>query len=145
MEKSYTKIFGFLSSLFLTLFGGWSSALTTLVIFMSVDYFLGFIAASVFKQSKKTETGALSSRVGWEGLVRKSLILLICLLAVRLDITLSTGSFIMNAIAIGFIANEGLSIIENAGLCGLYIPPAIQRALDVLSKRSEKPIPVEED
>ena len=145
MKDSIKITFGIVSSVTVSLFGGWSSALTTLVIFMIADYILGFIAASVFKQSKKTETGALSSRVGWEGLVRKSLILLICLLAVRLDITLSTGTFIMNAIAIGFIANEGLSIIENAGLCGLYIPPAIQQALDVLSKRSEQPIPVEED
>ena len=145
MKDSIKIAFGVVSSVVISLFGGWSSALTTLVIFMIVDYLMGFIAASVFKQSKKTETGALSSRVGWEGLVRKSLILLICLLAVRLDITLSTGYFIMNAIAIGFIANEGLSIIENAGLCGLYIPPAIQQALDVLSKRAERPIPVEKD
>lgn len=145
MKETIKFTFGTIGSLILSLFGGWSAALTTLVIFMVVDYLMGFIAASVFKQSKKTETGALSSRVGWEGLVRKSLILLICLLAVRLDITLSTGTFIMNAIAIGFIANEGLSIIENAGLCGLYIPPAIQQALDVLIKRSEQPIPVEED
>ena len=145
MKDSIKIAFGILSSVTLSLFGGWSSALTTLVIFMIVDYILGFIAASVFKQSKKTETGALSSRAGWEGLVRKSLILLICLLAVRLDITLSTGNFIMNAIAMGFIANEGLSIIENAGLCGLYIPPVIQQALDVLSKRAERDIPVEEE
>lgn len=143
MKETITLTFGAIASLILALFGGWSTALTTLVIFMIVDYGLGLLAAAVFKVSKKTESGGLSSRVGWQGLVRKSLNLTFCLLAVRLDLTLNTGSFIMNTMALGFIANEGLSIIENAGLCGLYIPPIIRKAIDVLIKSSDKPLPIE--
>lgn len=145
MNETLKFSIGAFCSFILSLFGGWSTALTTLVIFMIVDYILGMLAAAVFKVSKKTETGGLSSRVGWQGLVRKSLNLTFCLLAVRLDLTLSTGSFIMNAMALGFIANEGLSIIENAGLCGMYIPPVIRKAIDVLTKSSDKPLPVEEE
>lgn len=145
MKETLKFSIGAFCSFILSLFGGWSTALTTLVIFMIVDYILGMIAAAVFKVSKKTETGGLSSRVGWQGLVRKSLNLTFCLLAVRLDLTLNTGSFIMNAMALGFIANEGLSIIENAGLCGVYIPPVIRKAIDVLTKSSDKPLPVEEE
>ena len=143
MKETIKLTFGALSSLILALFGGWSSALTTLVVFMSVDYILGIIAASVFKVSKKTESGALSSRAGWQGLIRKSLNLLLCLLSVRLDITLNTGSFIMNAMALGFIANEGISIIENAGLCGVYIPPIIAKSIDILKNKADAKIPEE--
>ena len=143
MKETIKLTFGVLSSLILALFGGWSSALTTLVVFMSVDYILGIIAASVFNVSKKTESGALSSRAGWQGLIRKSLNLLLCLLSVRLDITLNTGSFIMNAMALGFIANEGISIIENAGLCGVYIPPIIAKSIDILKNKADGKIPEE--
>lgn len=143
MKETLKLYIGIFCSFILSLFGGWSSALTTLVIFMIVDYILGLLAAGFFKVSKKTEGGGLSSRVGWQGLVRKSLNLILCLLAVRLDITLNTGSFIMNAMAFGFIANEGLSIIENAGLCGVYIPPVIAKAIEVLKSKAEVDIPEE--
>lgn len=145
MKETIKYTFGTIGSLILALFGGWSAALTTLVIFMIVDYILGIVASAFFKASKKTESGGLSSRVGWQGLIRKSLNLIFCLLAVRLDLTLNTGSFIMNTMALGFIANEGLSIIENAGLCGVYIPPVVRKAIDVLIKSSNKPLPVEEE
>lgn len=143
MKESYTLVFGVVGSTFTGLFGGWSAALTTLCIFMGIDYILGLLAAGVFKQSKKTPNGALSSRAGWTGLVRKSINLLLVMLAVRLDITLNTGQFIANAIAFGFIANEGLSIIENAGLCGVYIPPAIAKAIEILKSKANVDIPEE--
>ena len=59
MKETITLSFGALASLILALFGGWSTALTTLVIFMIVDYVLGMLAAAVFKVSKKTESGLL--------------------------------------------------------------------------------------
>lgn len=145
MQAQFKVYIGLALSGVTALFGGWSSALTTLVYFMIVDYLLGFIASAVFCKSKKTETGALSSRVGFAGLMRKSVVLLVCILAVRMDHTLNTGNFIMNAIAYGFIANEGLSIIENLGLCGVYIPPILRKAIDVLRKQSEQDLPIQED
>lgn len=144
MKETISLTFGTITSLIFSLFGGWSAALTTLCIFMMVDYILGLLSAGVFKQSKKTVNGALSSKAGWVGLVRKSINLLLVMLAVRLDLTLNTGQFIANAIALGFIANEGLSIIENAGLCGVYIPPVIARAIEVLKNKSDEEIPITE-
>lgn len=143
MREQYTTLLGVAGSTVLWLFGGWSAALTTLCIFMSIDYILGIIAAAVFSCSKKTENGALSSKVGWSGLVRKSINLLLVMLAVRLDVTLNTGQFIANAMALGFIANEGLSIIENAGLCGVYIPPVISKAIEVLKSKADANLPEE--
>lgn len=119
-----------------SIFGGWDAALTTLVIFMAIDYVTGIIVAGVFKRSLKTETGALESRAGFKGLCRKGVILLIVLVACRLDMVIGSN-FIRDAVVIGFIANESISIIENAGLMGVPIPAALVKAIEVLKKKSE--------
>ena len=118
-------------------FGGWSEALITLIVFMSVDYITGLAVAGIFKKSKKSETGALESRAGFKGLCRKGVALLIVLVAVRLDIVMQT-SYIKDAVIIAFIANESISIIENAGLMGIPIPGVITKAIDVLKKNSDE-------
>lgn len=117
-------------------FGGWSDALATLMIFMGVDYVTGLIVAGIFKKSKKSESGALESRAGFKGLCRKGVALLIVLVAVRLDIIMHT-TYIRDAVVIAFIANESISIIENAGLMGVPIPGVIAKAIDVLRKDSD--------
>lgn len=119
------------------LFGGWTSAMTTLIIFMIIDYITGLIVAGVFKKSGKSESGALESRAGFKGLCRKGMILLILLVACRLDLALGT-SYIKDAVCIAFVANETLSIIENAGLMGVPIPAVITKAIDVLKSKEEK-------
>ena len=117
--------------------GVWSDALITLMIFMSVDYVTGLIVAGIFKKSKKSENGALESRAGFKGLCRKGVALLIVLVAVRLDIIMHT-TYIKDAVIIAFVANESISIIENAGLMGIPVPGIIARAIDVLRNDSEK-------
>lgn len=129
-------ILGAVGAFFSSLFGGWDSALTTLVIFMAVDYGTGLLVAGVFKKSSKTESGTLESRVGWKGLCRKGMTLLIVLIAARLDMAMGSN-FIKDAVVIGYIANETLSIVENAGLMGLPIPTVISKAIDALQNDSE--------
>jgi toxin secretion/phage lysis holin len=136
--KEYTifGIIGAIGAFISTLFGGWSTALTTLLIFMGIDYITGLMVAGIFKQSPKTPTGALESRAGWKGLCRKGVTLLIVLVACRLDIELGM-TFIKDGVVIAFIANETISIIENAGLMGVPIPAVIIKAIDVLKSREE--------
>lgn len=117
-------------------FGGWTSAMTTLLIFMGIDYVTGLMVAGIFKKSKKTKNGALESRAGFKGLCRKGVMLLIVLVACRLDIELHT-TYIRDAVCIAFIANETISIIENAGLMGVPIPKAIVKAIELLKSRNE--------
>ncbi len=117
-------------------FGGWDAALTTLVIFMAIDYVTGIIVAAVFHKSRKTESGMLESHAGFKGLCRKGVILLIVLVAYRLDVDVGSN-FITDAVTIGFIANESISIIENAGLMGVPIPAALVKAIEVLKKKSD--------
>lgn len=119
------------------LFGGWTSAMTTLVIFMVIDYATGIIVAGVFHRSGKSKSGALESRAGFKGLCRKGMILLILLVACRLDLMLGTG-YIKDCVCIAFVVNETLSIIENAGLMGVPIPQVLIKAIDVLKAKEEK-------
>ena len=93
--------------------------------------------AGVFHASPKSRTGALESRAGWKGLIRKGETLLIVLVACRLDAVMAT-SFVRDAVVIGFICNETISIVENAGLMGLPIPAALTKAVDILKQRSEE-------
>lgn len=131
------SIVGVIGGFIATMFGGWSEALVTLIIFMSVDYITGLAVAGIFKKSKKSENGALESRAGFKGLCRKGAALLIVLVAVRLDIIMNTA-YIKDAVIIAFIANESISIIENAGLMGIPIPGVIAKAIDVLKKNSDE-------
>lgn len=138
MKDTFCVAVGALGGVIASLFGGWDAALQTLIIFMAIDYITGLIVAGVFHASPKSKTGALESRAGWKGLCRKGETLLIVLVACQLDAVMAT-SFVRDAVVIGFICNETLSIIENAGLMGLPIPAVITKAVDILKQRSEGP------
>ena len=114
-----------------SLLGGWNGAMTTLVILMLIDYITGILVAGVFHNSPKCFGGALSSAVGFKGLCRKFVILLIVVVACRVDILLNT-TIIRDATCIGFCANELVSITENAGLMGIPLPRKLVDAIEVL-------------
>ena len=114
-----------------SLLGGWTGAMTTLVILMLVDYVTGIIVAGVFHASPKSSGGALSSAVGFKGICRKFVILLIVVVACRVDLLLDTN-VIRDATCIGFCANELVSITENAGLMGIPLPRKLVEAIEVL-------------
>jgi len=138
LKTTILVAFGTVGAFISSLFGGWDTALTTLVIFMAIDYISGLIVAGVFKRSPKSENGALESKAGWKGLCRKGMILLIVLIAVRLDMAMGTA-FLKDGVVIAYIVNETISIIENAGLMGLPIPDVIRKAIDALqSKESDE-------
>ncbi len=136
MKRVICTVVGMVGGFIASLFGGWSTGLVTLLIFMSIDYLSGLIVAGVFHNSPKTGTGTLESRAGWKGLCRKCMTLLFVLIAYRLDLELSTN-YIRDAVIIGFMTNELISIVENAGLMGLPLPAVITKAIDVLTKKAE--------
>ncbi len=136
MKSTIVTLIGVIGSCIASLFGGWDAALVTLVIFMGVDYITGLIVAGVFHTSEKTPGGGLESRAGWKGLCRKGVTLLVVLVACRLDLVMGSN-FIRDAVVIAFIANETISIIENAGLMGIPIPSAIMKAIDILKNKAE--------
>ena len=136
VKAQFMMAVGVAGGVIVSLLGGWDTALMTLVIFMGVDYLTGLIVAGIFHTSQKTGNGRLESRAGWKGLCRKGVTLLIVLVACRLDLVIGSN-FIRDAVVIAFIANETISIIENAGLMGVPIPAAIIDAIEVLKKQAE--------
>lgn len=136
MKVKLLSVIGVSGSFIASLFGGFDAALVTLMIFMGIDYVTGLVVAGVFHTSEKTDNGALESRAGWKGLCRKGVTLLVVLVACRLDLMMGSN-FIRDAVVIAFVANETISIIENAGLMGVPIPAVITRAIEVLKKKAE--------
>lgn len=96
MKAKILSVIGCFGGAVASLFGGWDAALTTMVIFMGVDYLTGLIVAGIFHKSEKTENGALESRAGWKGLCRKGVTLLVVLVACRLDLMIGSD-FIRDA------------------------------------------------
>ena len=122
---------GVVGAVAVKLFGGWDGAISTLMIFMAADYLSGILLAGVFKKSPKSKNGALESRAGFKGLVRKGIILIIVMLSYRLDV-ITGQNFIKDGVIIAFITNEAISITENAALIGVPLPAPLIKAIDVL-------------
>lgn len=110
-------------------FGGWSVLLQILLAFVVIDYITGVVAAA-------TE-GKLSSSVGMKGIAKKVFIFVIVAVAHLADTAIGNGSLLMDAAIFFYIANELLSILENAGRVGLPIPEIILKAVDVLKSKSQ--------
>ena len=137
MEKAkLCTLLGLIGSFIAEAFGGWDTGLITLLIFMGIDFVMGLVVAGVFHNSPKTDSGKLESKTGWKGLCRKCVTLLFVLVAYRLDLTLGVD-YIRDAVIIGFVANELISIVENAGLMGLPLPKVVKNAIDILTKKAE--------
>lgn len=137
MKQSICAFLGVIGGAIASAFGGWNMALTTLLIFMSIDYISGLIVAAVFHRSRKTETGALNSNVGFKGLCKKGMMLLVVLVAARLDMLLGVN-FFRDAACIALIINELISIAENAGLMGVPFPAVLSKAIDVLQDKADR-------
>ena len=139
MKTALLTFLGTIGGLIASLFGGWDASLSTLMLFMAVDYATGLIVAGVFHKSAKSESGALESRAGWKGLFRKGTSLLVVLIACRLDMLMNT-TFIRDGVIIAYIVNETISIVENAGLMGIPIPSVITRAIEALKDKGDKDV-----
>jgi len=136
MKQFVCTVIGAVGSGIAALFGGWDTGLVSLLIFMALDYVSGLVTAGVFHKSNKSDTGSLESKAGWKGLCRKCMTLVFVLVAYRLDLIIGTN-YIKNAVIIAFIANELISLVENAGLMGVPLPAVITKAIDILQKKSE--------
>lgn len=108
------------------LWGGLDGLLRALLVFMVVDYVTGIAAA--FREKK------LNSETGFSGILRKGVMLLLVAMGNVLDTqVLGGGSSTFRSAVIGFyLANEGLSILENAGRLGVKWPKVLAKALEQL-------------
>lgn len=119
------------------LLGEWNVLLTVLAIFMATDYLTGLIVAWRGK-SPKTVTGGVSSKAGFDGLIRKFFIMVVILVATLLDVAIGNSTRVFQTAAtMYYIANEGISILENTALMGVKYPKFIIKALEALRDKSD--------
>ena len=122
--------------------GGWDAPLALLVALMAADYLTGVLVAAVWQRSDKSASGALDSRAGFQGLVKKGMILLLVWLGVLLDRAAGAG-YVRTAGVLFFVGNEGLSLLENLGLMGVPFPAFLRRALQALQEQGDNAKPPE--
>ena len=136
MRTTVLTVCGICGSAVSYLFGSWTASMTTLCIFMVLDFITGIVTAAVFKTSPKSEGGSLTSHAAFEGLVKKVMILVFVLIGARLDMILELH-IIRDGVCSAFIVSELISVTENAGLMGLPLPTAVKRAIDLLKNRED--------
>lgn len=116
---------------FTWLFGSWDLAIKILIVFMVLDYSTGVIKAWINKE--------VSSEIGLKGIARKGVIFVVLIVAVMLDRLLNTGTWVFRTLVCYFyIANEGISLLENCAGLGLPIPSKIKDALAQLKDGEKK-------
>lgn len=129
MKEISSSIIAVVCTTLVYLLGGLDVALSCLLVAIVLDYVSGLIKAFVAKN--------LSSKIGIKGIIKKVSVLLIVMLAVLVDrVTGETGA-IRTLVIYYFVANEGLSIIENLGQAGVPIPQSIKKALKVMKKENK--------
>ena len=131
MEKYFNGVVALVATFFTYLFGSWDLALQVLIVFMILDYATGVLYAYLANQ--------LDSEVGFKGLVKKCMILVVLIIGVMLDRMLGSGTWVFRTLVCYFyIANEGISLLENVANIGIPIPNKIRNALEQLNKDDEE-------
>ena len=125
----------------LAFFTGLPVIIWILIGVMTLDYITGILCGLMGK-SPKTETGGLSSKAAFEGLMKKFLILMVVGLAALVDMAISSAASIemvavTGATCLWFVASEGLSVLENAAAMGVPIPQVLLKALEIMRKQGE--------
>ena len=106
---------------------------------MAADWITGLTVAGVFHKSPKSKNGALESRIGLKGLCRKGAMLLIVLVAYRLDLMAGLHGVLRTGAIVALVCNEALSILENVGLMGVTYPEIIDRVIrQLLGEKTHK-------
>lgn len=130
MDKNLQCISGIVCAVCAFLFGRLDGLFYALIAFMVLDYITGIIVACIRKN--------LSSETGFKGIAKKVFILVLVAVANILDTQIVGDSSVCRSAVIGFyIANEGISITENAVKMGVPVPRKIVDVLEQLKKKDE--------
>lgn len=129
MENWLSAIISVIVTTFVWLIGGIDVAFLCLITAIVIDYISGLI--------KAYNTKTLSSNIGFRGILKKVGMLLIVMLSVLVDrVTVNNGA-IRTLVIYYFVANEGLSVLENLAVAGLPIPKSLKNALKVIKKENK--------
>lgn len=129
MKELYCSIIAGATTACVFLLGGFDVALQCLLVAIVIDYISGLAKAYITK--------TLSSQIGLKGIIKKVGVLLVVMLAVLVDRVTGESGAIRTLVIYYFVANEGLSIIENLAQAGVPIPKVIKDALKALKKEGK--------
>lgn len=128
-ENSLKAIIAVIGGFLSYYLGGVNTLLTALITLMILDYISGVVAAWFEKK--------LNSAIGFKGIIRKVMMLVLVAVAVQIDIVTGTNGITRSAVICFLLANEGLSILENLTRMDIGIPPIIKDALQALKNKGE--------
>ena len=111
------------------LLGGYDIALQSLIIVIIIDYITGLASAIYNKE--------LSSKIGLKGILKKFSYLCIVALSVVIDRITGQSGLIRNLVIYFFVANDGLSVIENLAEMGVKLPTKLVDSLEQIKKKGE--------
>lgn len=137
MKSYFNFLFGMLGVVITYAIGEIDQVFIALCVAICIDYVSGLVVALVFKNSKKTQSGAASSSVCFTGLLKKIFMIVLVALAHQLDMALGID-FVRAGVVYAFLSNEVLSVIENATLMGIPVPDVIKKALDISHGKFEE-------
>lgn len=148
METAWDKIIKALAGIggaIAGAFGGWDTLLAVLMAMMAIDYISGLCVAFMGK-SDKSDSGYLSSAVGFVGLAKKGLMLLVVLVGALLDRAIGGSVAVCrDAVCWFYIANEGLSFLENLNKAGVPFPEKVKQILGMKKQQAEEQTPWEDE
>ena len=136
MDYFFVRMSAAAVGIVISFFTGLPPILLVLLAVMTLDYATGLVCG-IMGKSAKTETGGLSSKAAFVGLMKKMLILGVVALSALLDFAVASGAGIAfdavtGATCLWFVASEGVSVVENAASMGVPVPEVLRSALEVL-------------
>ena len=129
MKHLTNDVISVILTTFVYLIGGFDIAIQSLLIVMVVDYLTG-IASAIYNKE-------LSSKIGFKGIIKKFCYLLVVALSVVIDNLTGQSGLIRTLVIYFFVANDGLSIIENMAEMGVKLPQKLIDALEQIKKKGE--------
>lgn len=129
MKHLINDVISVILTTFVYLIGGFDIAIQSLLIVMVVDYLTG-IASAIYNKE-------LSSKIGFKGIIKKFCYLLVVALSVVIDNLTGQSGLIRTLVIYFFVANDGLSIIENMAEMGVKLPQKLIDALEQIKKKGE--------
>ena len=129
MKHLISDVFSVILTTVVYLMGGVDIALQSLLIVIVIDYLTGIASAIYNKQ--------LSSKIGFKGIIKKFCYLLVVALSVVIDNLLGQSGLIRSLVIYFFVANDGLSIIENMAEMNIKLPQKLIDSLEQIKKKGE--------
>lgn len=129
MKYFFNNIASVLLTTIIYLLGGMDIALKSLIIIMMIDYITG-VASAIYNKK-------LSSKIGFKGIIKKFSYLCIVALSVVIDNLISQDGVIRTLVIYFFVANDGLSIIENMAEMDIKLPKKLVDSLEQIKGEGE--------